>query len=245
MQDNEDQEQLSPLKTPTSACPPVSYGSTSDAPTRQRPSSWTPEDPSEATNSTTASSGKKRSLVADGKPETPRRKFLLDVFFFIEGFGVVTSLCLMTTQIIPMILIPIHDLGVFSFILKIYVSLFCLLFLLLEWDISIVFLRNATFLQNYFSRGFLYSFMGLSCLEEAYSERVKDMVAHAKEEFHVSWVSLFMQVSSWMMLGLGILYMIMGLCCLKLLRDKLKLSHQQSWSEYREQMKIYRANHPE
>jgi hypothetical protein len=90
--------------------------------------------------------------------------------------------------------------------------------------------------------GFLYSFLGLSCLEEAYSERVNDMVAHAKDQFHVSWFSLFMQISSWMMVGLGAIYMLLGVCCMKNLRDRMVKDYRERWEVYRDAMEVYKAN---
>ena len=150
----------------------------------------------------------------------------------------------MATQILPLFFLSIKEIGLAEMVQKVYVTLFCLLFSLVEWDVPVAFLKNASFLQAYFSRGFLYSFLGLSCLEEAYSERVKDMVVHSKEQFHVSWISLFMQISSWMMLALGILYMLLGMCCLKLLRDKLKDEDKEKWATHREAMKLYRRENP-
>jgi hypothetical protein len=70
------------------------------------------------------------------------------------------------------------------------------------------------------------------------------MIAHSKDQFHVSWFSLFMQISSWMMLSLGIIYMLIGLCCLKALRDKVKKEHKQKWETYREAMRVYRETNP-
>ena len=90
----------------------------------------------------------------------------------------------------------------------------------------------------------MYSFIGLSALQEAYSERVLDMIAHANDQFHVSWLSLFMQISSWMMLSIGILYMLIGICCLKALRDKLKEDHKNKWETYRDAMRVYRELNP-
>jgi hypothetical protein len=194
--------------------------------------------------STSASPWKSKKGVAESssgnKPERPRRNCLLGMFQSMESFGVLTSLSLMATQIMPIILIPLDEIGVMSLVLKIYVSVFCFLFILVEWDLPILFLRNATFLQAYLSRGFLYSFMGLSCLEEAYSERIQDMVAHARDRFHVAWFSLFMQVSSWMMLGLGITYMLLGVCCLKRLRDKVVQTDRAQWAAYRDAVRDYK-----
>ena len=180
-------------------------------------------------------------ITESGRPEVPRRNCLLALFNFIEGCGVLTSLCLMLTQVMPIILIPVDEIGAMSLVLKIYVSIFCLLFIMVECDVPITFLRNASFLQAYFSRGFLYSFLGISCLEEAYSERVKDMVAHARDQFHVAWFSLFMQVSSWMMLALGLSYMVFGLCCLKRFRDMMAEDYRQHWADYKEALKVYKS----
>jgi hypothetical protein len=38
-------------------------------------------------------------LTESGKPDIPRRNYILDAFSFVEWFGVVTSLCLMATQV--------------------------------------------------------------------------------------------------------------------------------------------------
>ena len=199
-----------------------------------------------ASSSNKTKDSKIREIVVteSGKPEAPRRNCILGSFYFIEGFGVITSLCLMATQILPLFFLSMKEIGLAEMVQKVYVTLFCFLFLLVEWDVPVAFLKDASFLQAYFSRGFLYSFLGLSCLEEAYSERVKDMVVHSKEQFHVSWISLFMQMSSWMMLALGILYMLLGMCCLKLLRDKLKDQDKEKWATYRDAMKLYRRENP-
>jgi hypothetical protein len=108
-----------------------------------------------ATAGSAGSSKKSNKIVIleSGKPERPPRNCFLAFFHFIEAFGVVTSLCLMATQVMPIVLIPFDDIGAMSLVLKIYISIFCFLFVLLEWDAPITFLRNASFLQKYFSRG--------------------------------------------------------------------------------------------
>jgi hypothetical protein len=209
---NEEQDAENPNKTTT-------YGATDnkDTPSDEEDADAFTEVTADFSSSASPTKKKSKKGVAElssgQKPGMPRRDCLLSVFQFMESFGVLTSLSLMATQILPIILIPFNEIGVMSLVLKVYVSVFCLLFILVEWDLPILFLRNAQFLQAYLSRGFLYSFLGLSCLEEAYSERVKEMVAHSRDQFHVAWFSLFMQVSSWMMLGLGIPYMLLGVCC--------------------------------
>ena len=77
-----------------------------------------------------------------------------------------------------------------------------------------------------------------SALQEAYSERVKEMVSHEKDEFYVSWLGLFMQVASWMMFALGAIYMMFSLCCLKRLRDKLTQEHRRKCRQYEDAKRI-------
>jgi hypothetical protein len=114
---------------------------------------------------------------------------------------------------------------------------------MVEYDLNIPFVRQSVFLQTYASRGFLYSFLGLTCLEEAYSERVNDMLAHANEKFHVAWFALFLQVSAWSLCALGVLYFVMGLFCMKRVRDKLVKQDRERWKEYREALKEWQRGH--
>jgi hypothetical protein len=153
----------------------------------------------------------------------------------------VGSLGLIATQIIPLALAPKSQ-GILDFALKVYVSLFCVLFLLVEFDAP--FVRKAQLLQMYLSRGYLYSFLGLICVSEAYSERVKEIVKTHADQFHVAWASLFMQISSWLMLGCGLFYMGMGVCCLKRVRDNMSKKNKQAWVKYRKDMKEWKRLNP-
>ena len=83
------------------------------------------------------------------------------------------------------------------------------------------------------------SFVGLICVEEAYSERIRDIVSR-KDEFHVGWAAIFMQISSWLMLAMGVLYMLLGICCLKHLKDKMRDDEREAWRNYRRDMKQWK-----
>jgi hypothetical protein len=138
------------------------------------------------------------------KPHRPHHNPCLWLFHLLEGIAVVASCCLLTTQILPLLFIPFHDIanqiGVLNMALRIYIALFCILFALTELSVPII--RNSPLLTTYLSRGFLYSFVGLICVEEAYSERVTDIIKHSRE-IHVGWAAIFMEVSSWCMLATG------------------------------------------
>lgn len=78
------------------------------------------------------------------------------------------------------------------------------------------------------------------CLQEAYSERVKEIVHTHADEFHVAWASLFMQIASWLMLACGLLYMIMGMLCLQGLHDKMYAKNKDAWKKYKRDMKEWK-----
>jgi len=163
---------------------------------------------------------------------SPMKNCCLHFFHWFEALAIMSCLGVLTTQLIPLVIVPLKDLGFLQTVLRIYVSLFSVAFILVELRVPWPFLKKAHLLQSYFSRGLLYTFLGVVVMEEAYSGRIDDMVHHASSEFHVAWAPLFMQISSWFVFGIGCFYMIFGLCCLQLLRDNLHKKHKQQVEEF-------------
>mmetsp|Transcript_1948 Transcript_1948/g.2646 ORF Transcript_1948/g.2646 Transcript_1948/m.2646 type:complete len:176 (-) Transcript_1948:137-664(-) len=114
-----------------------------------------------------------------------------------------------------------------------YISLFAIILLMVEARLQIGVLK-AGLLQMYFSRGFLFTFLGIIGQEEAYSGRITDMLQNAGDELHVAWAALFMQITSWALFSIGCIYLMGGLCCIKVLRDKLEKDHKKRVEEYKE-----------
>jgi hypothetical protein len=143
------------------------------------------------------------------KPHKPNQNLCLWLFHLLEGITGVSAVCLLTTQLIPLLMVRASEIvvriGALALALKVYVTIFCILILLVECDLPIPIVRDSPLFQAYLSRGFFYSFMGLICVQEAYSERVKDIVAHRRDAFHVGWAPIFMQISSWLMVAVGCL----------------------------------------
>jgi hypothetical protein len=164
----------------------------------------------------------------------PNKNPILYAFSWLEGTAIFGCLCLLATQLLPLMYMTAQDIGILPMCLRIYVGLFCILFILVEYQTPLPIIQSSLLLQTYFSRGFLYTFLGLICMEEAYSVRVNDMEEHRDEEFHVAWASLFMQGSSWLVVGVGVIYMLCGICCLRVVRDKMNQS-------YKEKMELYRS----
>ena len=114
--------------------------------------------------------------------------------------------------------------------------------MVVEAELPVPFVRNSTLLNAFWSRGFIYSFIGLVCTTEAYSERVDDLMTHSSQRFYIGWGPVFMQVTSWMMFATGAVYMMLGLCCLRGLRDKMKQKEKEDWKQYRTDMRAWRQS---
>lgn len=154
------------------------------------------------------------------------------VFFYLVSFlAIMESLCLLATQIIP-IVTAYPNVDYLFVALRCYVSGFCIVFILVELNVPVPFLQNNKAFQDFISRGFLYSFNGLVGLEQAYNARVEDISKHASSKYHIGWIPLFMQLSSWAMVTIGHFYILMGLLCMKQLRDRLKEEYQNHLDEY-------------
>ena len=199
---------------------------------------------------TTTTRLKKKTLIdpENIKPDRPTYNACLYLFHLLEGIAITAAMALLVTQIMPFILVQVDTtkkqqeetntmtMNVLTIALRFYVSLFCCLFIMTELGTSFVH-KTLPLLQHYSSRGFLYSFLGLICAEEAYSERIKETLSlssnGATNIQHIGWASIFMEVSSWFMLGIGIVYMLLGMCCCKRLRDHYKQKEIDVWKQYK------------
>ena len=185
---------------------------------------------------------------SSSRPHIPRQNPCLWIFHFIKGSAVVGSLCLLLTQWMPFVTDHYHLSTLFSLlnmILKGYISLFCILFILVEVDLPIAILRNSMLLHAYFSRGFLYSFLGLICSVEASSDRVQSFLSSDDtngSSYEITWSAIFMQVSAWLVCAVGLTYMLLGVLCLQPLRNRLREQERQAWRTYHEEMREWRRN---
>jgi hypothetical protein len=183
------------------------------------------------------------------KPHIPRDNPCLWLFHLLSGLTVIVSLCLLATQILPLFFSQEaannHD--VLSLALRAYISLFCILFAVNETEAlpCCGWIRSNALLERFFSRGFLYSFMGLIAVQESDSERIASIVTSQDNHqmFHVQWVAIFMQLSSWFMLAIGVVYMLMGVCCMKRLRDGMKLNEKEAWKQYRKDLRAWKERY--
>lgn len=170
-----------------------------------------------------------------GPPEKPRRSCCHLIFTFISLVTIIASACLLLTQIVPL-LIDASQVSILQTALRCYVSIFCLIFIAVEFDIPIRFVRKSEILQNFIFRGFLYTFIGLIGAEESLAFQFED--ALKKDGMMPDGVtsyraSLFIQISSWLMVGCGTVYLLMGICCLRRIRDRCRDDFKRKMNEYK------------
>lgn len=174
-----------------------------------------------------------------GKPEKPTRHCIVSMFYTIESFAMITNLALLLSQVLPLIAVKWDESDPGYLALKVYLCIFAIIFLLVEIDLSsISFLRKASFLRTYTSRGFLYTFFGLVCYEEADSEKAYTALearAHNDSSvFRVSWFALVNQIAAISLLSVGVLYFLLGIVCLQRVRNRYVYDDRQKWKAYRE-----------
>jgi hypothetical protein len=180
-----------------------------------------------------------------GRPSKPTRHWIVRIFFTVETYAIATNLTLLVSQALPLVSVPWAESDPGYLALKIYLCVFALLFLFVEIDhSSIPFLRKASFLKTFVSRGFLYSFFALVCFDEADSEKAyKALEEKNKQEasiFRVSWYALINQIAAASLLALGLLYVLMGILCLQRVRNRYVYDDRQKWKAYREALDTWK-----
>uniref|UniRef100_A0A7S1ZES8 Uncharacterized protein n=1 Tax=Ditylum brightwellii TaxID=49249 RepID=A0A7S1ZES8_9STRA len=156
----------------------------------------------------------------------PRRTNCHVVFILVSTATVIASTCLAISQAIPVL-----SVGILHNILRIYIFIFCFIFILTELELK-WFEEKIPSLQNWMLRGWIYSFVGIIGAEEATSVQVQGLMSEKFQSVaagHV--VSIFLRVSSWAMAICGALYFLMGLICMKGVRDKHREQYESRFEE--------------
>jgi hypothetical protein len=167
----------------------------------------------------------------------PHKPISLRFFHTVELIGTIASLRLAGTQVLPFFYVPISKIPAVELVLRFYIALFCLGICVVELHLPIQYIQSNPILQNYLSRGLLYSFLALAAMNEAFSVQVQDMVQHTKSLQHIPWIAIFTEMSSWPVFIIGHIYMMLGIFCLKPYRDRLTADYQELMEDYRRELR--------
>lgn len=139
----------------------------------------------------------------------PKRRLFHKTIVLMSAVAVVSSFLMAVGQLIGMMY---QTEGPIQYVLRFYVFLLCFLAILteLEWT---SFARESAILRFWVTRGFFYSFIGLLGLEENDTSADKDDSSFK----NLDAAREFTKVVAWMIIGVGIAYSLMGLCCLQVL----------------------------
>lgn len=95
--------------------------------------------------------------------------------------------------------------------------------------------------SNWILRGFLYSFIGLIGMEQDIAIKVTDIAAGATSvlgpDYATLFATLFMSITTWMMIGVGILYTVLGVLCMQGWYERLEKEHREKVKEWKRKKK--------
>lgn len=172
-----------------------------------------------------------------GKPEKPKRHCIVAMFYTIESFAMITNLILLVSQVLPLVLVSWETSDPAYIALKIYLCVFAIIFTLVEFD-RVPFLQKSAFLRTFATRGFMYTFFGLVCFDEAGSDKAYKELEYRSSEstdiFRVSWFALINEIAAISLIAMGVLYFLMGIVCLQRVRTKYVYDDRKKWKDYRE-----------
>lgn len=124
-----------------------------------------------------------------------------------------------------------------------YLAIFCFFFILTESNLPILGSIIKRFAHsNWILRGFLYSFIGLIGMEQDLAIKVADIAAAGPAsvlgpDYGTLFASLFMSITTWLMIGVGIIYTILGLLCMQQWYEKLEKGYDEKVKEWKQKKK--------
>ena len=105
-------------------------------------------------------------------------------------------------------------------------TIFCILFLMSELRVEF-FLDRAGSFRSWFQRGFLYTWVGVMGMEESVSALGQAYPQYPDASNLV--ISTLLRASSLAMFGVGVLYMLMSMLCLRSVSENLQQRQQQQF----------------
>lgn len=138
------------------------------------------------------------------------------IFVLISMIALLACTSMVIAQLLPFFFAKI---GLLQACLRVYMILFTVVFILAEVEVPYI-AKNVSSLQNWVLRGLMYSFIGLIGAEEARSVvEYKAVKGKLKTGMNTKMVSVFIEASSWAMVVVGLIYLLMGILRLKRIKD--------------------------
>jgi hypothetical protein len=151
-----------------------------------------------------------------------REAWLLRFFSLVSISATVASALLLLSQVASVLVLA--NLGSIQLLLRAYVAIFCAMFLLSELHVEFFQDRAASF-KSWFQRGFLYTWVGVMGMEESVAALGQAYPEYPDAASVV--ISAVLRASSLAVFAVGLLYMLMSICCLRSVWENLQSRQRQ------------------
>ena len=164
----------------------------------------------------------------------PRRNCCHGLFIVLNIIAVAACLLLILSQVLPIIFVK--DQNLLQITLRGYLTFFCLIFIFAEMELPLPFVRSSQSLHNFISKGFNYSFVSICAMTQAEADLIEESIKKRTTDpmgIDFSWFhALFVEIPAWVMLGVGALYMLLGILCMRPVRDRCREDYARRMEEY-------------
>lgn len=121
-------------------------------------------------------------------------------------------------------------------------SLSALLLLLIEFPDTFTILQmgpgnSPLSLYHWIPRGIFYIFLSVICFEQEIVVRALDMDQHYSTSSRF-FDTIPIVLAAWFMLIAGIMYVLLGICCLQTIMERVRIEEKESWIEYYEYLRL-------
>lgn len=172
--------------------------------------------------------------------EGPQKSICHLLFDSVRYLAIIASCMMFTIQIVPLMVLGGESTWL-QISVRSYLAIFCLSFILTESHIPFLQRIVLSSHNNWILRGFLYSFIGLIGMEQDLAVKVEDIAAGTfgalGPDYGTLFATLYMSITTWLMIGVGILYTALGLLCLQGWYERLEKDHIEKVREYRQKKK--------
>ena len=186
-------------------------------------------------------SKKKKSKQQQQQYDGPKKSIFHLAFDMVRYMAILASCMMLLMQIIPIVILDEGEITGLQYFVRIYLIIFCISFVLLESRIPL--LRGITFPahNNWILRGFMYTFIGVIGMEQDVAIKVEDIASGTSNilgpDYGTLFASLSIAITTWIMVGVGILYMILGMMCLQRWYEKLDEEYRNKVTEWKRKKK--------
>lgn len=165
-----------------------------------------------------------------------RRTCLHKCFIFLNVLVALAACLMIVAQVWAM---SVKDLIPLEVVVRLYTIGLCILAILIEAD-WFSFTRNSPIVQNWIPRGIFYTFIAFLAMVEQdigndnyYNRKNSGGFFFSMTKEHVA--EFLIGISSWIMLGYGILYIFLGVLCVQIAFNKVRDEYERRVAEWKQE----------